>query len=203
MDGPATGELERAAVAYEEYEPFATVENDRLETLPAAFADGSFLWKDVEWVVRWYSRRTLSNEPHPAESAFRENEWDEVETAIETAVSAAKVDATRANDTSADDRRANDTSAALEALTALEGVDVPVASAFLHYVDPERYLVVDQQLWTVMAEHASLEAPPPDPIDVEDYRRYLECCRELAREHDLGLVSLYRALWRLGNDGLA
>ncbi|UTF52023.1 hypothetical protein [Natronosalvus rutilus] len=188
MDGPAIGELERAAVAYKEYEPFATVEDERLETLPMAFADGSFLWKDVEWVVRWYSRRTRSSEPHPAESAFRENGWDNLQTAIETTVDAARVDNTRA---------------ALEALTALEGVDVPVASAFLHYVDPERYIVVDQQLWTAVAERGSLEAPPPDPIDANAYRRYLECCRAFARDHDLGLVSLYRALWRLGSDGLA
>ncbi|MFC7231089.1 hypothetical protein ACFQMM_06085 [Saliphagus sp. GCM10025308] len=188
MDGSETGELERAAAAYEEYEPFATVEDERLETLPAAFADGSFLWKDVEWVVRWYSRRTRSSEPHPAESAFQENGWDDLQTAVETAVDAARADGAKA---------------ALESLTALEGVDVPAASAFLHYADPERYLVVDRQLWTTVAERGSLETPPPDPIDVEDYRRYLECCRNLARDHDLGLVSLYRALWRLGSDGLA
>ncbi|MFC7212877.1 hypothetical protein ACFQO4_02120 [Saliphagus sp. GCM10025334] len=188
MDGPATGELERAAVAYKSYEPFATVEDERLATLPEAFADGSFLWKDVEWVVRWYTRRTLSSEPHPAESAFRENGWDDLEAAVETAVDAARVD---------------DAGAALEALTALEGVNVPIASAFLHYVDPGRYLVVDQQLWNAVAERGSLEVPPPDPIDAEDYQCYLESCRALAHEHDLGLVSLYRALWRLGSDGLA
>ncbi|MFP8957063.1 hypothetical protein ACLI4Y_10065 [Natrialbaceae archaeon A-CW3] len=183
MAALSTERLERAAAEYAEREPLATVETERLETLPDAFADGSFLWKDAEWVVRWFARRPLRGAPHPAESAFRDNDWDALEVAIDDAVDAANADNTRA---------------AIEALTDLSGVDIPVASAYLAYIDPDRYLVVDERLWGTVATHTDLETPVSDPIDIDDYLAYLERCRDLARTHNLELVALYRALWRVG-----
>ncbi|MFP9192527.1 hypothetical protein ACLI4Q_12825 [Natrialbaceae archaeon A-CW1-1] len=183
MAALTTERLERAAAEYAEREPLATVETERLETLPDAFADGSFLWKDAEWVVRWYARRPLRGDAHPAESAFRENDWDAIEAAIDDAVDAAEAD---------------DTRDALEVLTNLSGFDVPVASAYLAYIDPDRYLVVDDRLWETVAAHTDLDPPVPEPIGVDDYLAYLECCRDLARTHELELVAVYRALWRVG-----
>lgn len=174
--------LREKAAEYERREPFSVVERERLETLPTAFARGSYAWKDAEWVVRWVSRRPLDGGPRPAESAFRENGFDAVESAIDGAVAAAD---------------AGDDGAAVRALTALEGVDVPVASAFLHYVDPERYLVVDGPCRRALAPAGELEGPVDGATAVDDYRRYLEACRDLARGRGVDLLTVSRALWRL------
>jgi hypothetical protein len=172
---------------YERYEPLYLVERDRLDTMPAAFADGDFVWKDVEWVVRWYYRRDLGGTSHEeraaAENRFRENDWETVQ-----AVLADVVDAVDASD----DRPA------VERLSELAGVTVPVASAVLHFVDPARYVVVDDRTWSVLHDRGELAEPYPAPPSVDDYLAYLGRCRETAAALDVDLQTVYRALWRLG-----
>ena len=175
----STSIIREAAAEYERTEPFYVVESDRLETMPTAFADGSFVWKDAEWVVRWFGRRALDGTVHPAEAAFRENDSESIRRAIHTAV------------------RADDVSAAVSSLTALAGVDVPIASAFLQYIDPVSYLVCCEPMWNALREHDELASRYPDPVGIDEYKRYLDTCRAIAADRDVDLLSLSRALWRL------
>ncbi|WP_255168042.1 hypothetical protein [Natrononativus amylolyticus] len=185
--GFTTDRLRAAAAEYERRHPFTIVEDERLETLPTAFSEGSFLWKDAEWVVRWFARRSLSGTPHPAEDAFRENGYDDLEAAITGAESAETV------------------TDAVERLTALEGVDVPIASAYLQFLDPERYVTLDEGAVAALEGAGSLSAFPadaleayPSPLEPTAYATYLEAVRAVSREHDLDLLRTYRALSRLG-----
>lgn len=176
--------LRERAREYERTEPLYTVEADRLDTLPDAFREGTYDWKDAEWVVRWYCRRSLGNFPRERreaiEGGFEENAFEDVRGAIEAAL------------------EADDVAGKLGALTSLEGVSVPVASAFLFYAEPERYLVVGRRTWSALYEAGALEEPYPDPASATEYARYLDACRRVADRFDLELVALYRALWRLG-----
>lgn len=85
---------------------------------------------------------------------------------------------------------------AVEALMELRGVDLPIASAILACIDPERYNVLD---------YRSLEALGHARHDVEFYAEYVAFCRRLAEkglvkpQNDLPgatpLHALERALW--------
>lgn len=175
---------ERAA-EYEREEPFYGVEQVNAESFPSVFRNGEFTWRDAMWVVRWYYRRflgaELESERRAAESAFRENEYDEVADAFE-AVFDAGGDAER-----------------VRRLLSLEGVDVPVASAYLQFVLPAEYVVVGEREWGALVAADRLTAPYPPSPSVDAYRRYLEACRDLAEELDVGHWTLYRGLWRLGS----
>ena len=84
----------------------------------------------------------------------------------------------------------------VKALLELQGVDVPVASAILAAIFPERYTVLDFR---------SLEALGHARHDVSFYEEYLAFCRRLAEseivkpQSDLPaptpLRALDRALW--------
>lgn len=174
--------IHEAAAEYERTEPFYVVESDRLETMPTAFAEGSFVWKDAEWVVRWFGRRALDGTVHPAEAAFRENDSESIRTAIDTAA------------------HTDDVGVAVSSLTALVGVDVPIASAFLQYIDPESSLVCCEPMWNALQDHDELSRRYPDPVGIDEYERYLDTCRAIAEDRDVSLLSLSRALWQLAPD---
>ncbi|MFC6988887.1 hypothetical protein ACFQJD_09495 [Haloplanus sp. GCM10025708] len=182
-------ELTAALVAekadeYERREPFYEVERERLATLPAAFDEGPMVWRDVEWVVRWYFRRNRRSRPdrrERVEAAFRDNDFDDL---------AAALDAVHDADT---DRER------LTRLEALAGVDVPVASAILQYAFPDRYVAVDARLWSVLRDADELDDSYPDPPSKADYERFVTICRTVADRLGVGLQTLYRALWRLGS----
>ncbi|MFC4543908.1 hypothetical protein ACFO5R_18435 [Halosolutus amylolyticus] len=168
---------------YREHEPLYPVEREGIETFPAAFAAGDFGWRDVEWVVQWYYRRSLgavSNaERRDREDRFGRNDFEDVRDAI------------------ADITAATDPADRLDRLTALEGVDVPVASAFLLFCDPDACIVVGEREWAVLRDHGHLADSYPDPPSVSEYRAYLETCRSLADRLDCDMWTLYRACWRL------
>lgn len=176
--------VEKKAAEYEDEEPLYAVEAESIETLGDAYRTGEYGWRDAMWVVRWYYRRYLGDYPdrnrRSAEKAFGENDFDSVREAIAGAASAGKV------------------TAKLESLTALEGVDVPVASAFLMFLDPEAFIVIGDREWAVLADADHLSAPIPDTFTTDDYRRYLEVCRTLCGREGYGMWALYRAIWRLG-----
>jgi hypothetical protein len=171
---------------YEQYEPLYLVEQERLETLPDAFENGSVVWKDVEWVVRWYYRRYLGEFPHGTresiERRFKQNDWEAVRETIESVV------------------ETSETTERLRRLTELSGVSVPIASAFLQYLSPTEYVVVDDRAWSVLYRAESLRDPYPDPPSVAAYLTYLEQCRSMAADVDVDLQTLYRALWRLAKE---
>ncbi|MFU8866964.1 hypothetical protein [Natronococcus sp.] len=170
---------------YPDEQPLAAVEDEHRELLPATLAEGSYGWRDVEWIVQWYFRRFLGRFPdaerRAAEERFGDNEYEDLETALEGAV------------------EAETTPAKLESLTNLAGVDVSVGTAFLQFLEPERYLVMSAREWGVLRERGEFEEPYPDEPSVEDYERYLERCRTIADRCDCELRDCYRALWLLGH----
>ncbi len=176
--------VDERAAEYADREPLYVVEQEAIETLGDALAAGEYGWRDVEWIVRWYYRRSLGAIPDAerrvAEERFRQNEFGVVREAIEGVCAA-----------SDDDSR-------IERLTALSGVDVPGASAFLLFFDPDRYAVVGRREWTVLWEAGELSDPYPDPLPTTSYEEYLGCCRALGDRFDCDMWTLYRALWRLG-----
>ncbi len=178
--------LERAANRYRQEGPLYPVEAEAIETLPSALARGAVGWRDVEWIVQWYYRRSLGamadSDRATREARFGENEFEAVLTAIESAS-----DAANAPD-------------ALEALTELEGVDVSVGSAFLMFIDPERYIVMSDHEWAALGEVGELEGPFPTAPSSDKYERYLETCRSVADRLECELWTLYQALWWLSSD---
>lgn len=178
--------VETKAAEYADEEPLYAVEAEQIESLPGAFASGEYGWRDAEWVVQWYYRRSLGAYPddrrRAREAAYAENDFEAVREAIATA------------------RAADEPAAALEALLDLEGVDVGVASAFLLFSDPSSYGVVGPREWRALRGADELDEPVPDPLTVRDYTRYLGVCRRLAERCDCDQWTLYRALWRLGDE---
>ncbi|MFB6353851.1 MAG: hypothetical protein ABEJ92_07165 [Halobacteriales archaeon] len=178
--------VESKAEEYAAEEPLYAVEAEQVRGLPAAFATGDFGWRDAEWVVRWHYRRYLGAIPNDrrraAEGAFGENEYEAVQDALVAAAGAA------------------DPLDALDDLTALSGVDVPVASAFLLFLDPEANLVVGEREWTVLHAAGELEGSQPDPIGPADYGEFLDAGRAVGDRLDVSMWTLYRALWRLWKD---
>ncbi|MEY7850797.1 hypothetical protein AB7C87_16525 [Natrarchaeobius sp. A-rgal3] len=179
--------VEAEARAYREHAPLAVVEAENVETLPGAFASGEYGRRDAAWVVRWYYRRFLGEYPdderRDAEDRFWNNEFDAVRAAVGDAV------------------HADDAAAGVESLTCLEGVDVPVASAFLAFVAPEEYVVVGPRTWSTLEAAGELERVYPDPPSIPAYETYLERCHELADRFDCDPWTLYTALFRLGDVG--
>lgn len=172
-----------AVERYPDVQPLSAVERDHLEMLPDAFADGDFGWRDAEWVVRWFYRRHLGAVPdterRAAEDAYGENSLADVRAAVAAATEEEGV------------------AERIGHLTALAGVDVPVAAAFLGFLDPARYLPVGRREWGALREAGELTAAYPDPPAVADYERYLATARAVADRCDCDPWDLYRALWVL------
>ena len=82
---------------------------------------------------------------------------------------------------------------AIAVLCGLNGVGVPVASAVLTMINPERYTVIDFR---------ALEALGTDTDDrtIDFYLIYLKACRNWASEFKSSLRDLDRALWQWSKD---
>ncbi|MFC7020189.1 MULTISPECIES: hypothetical protein [Haloarcula] len=169
---------------YAEVEPLYDVEQQHVDILPETFAGGEFGRRDVQWVVRWYFRRYLGAYPdrdrREVEAAFRDNDFGVV---LET-LEAVATDAEESDE-------------ALALLTDLTGVDVPVASAFLQFVAPERYVTVDERTWRVLRAAGELDDPYPDPPGIAAYRTFDSACLRVGDRTGVDAWTLYRALWRL------
>ena len=131
------------------------------------FAPGGYLVTIFEWKTKGRGR-----------SRLRRNSDDEIADALNLA-SHAKTER-----------------AAVAVLLGLQGVHVPVASAILTAIDPERYTVIDFR---------ALEALGCDSKDrsVNFYLAYLKACRQLASKHGVTLRNLDRALWQWSNERTA
>ncbi|WP_049986016.1 hypothetical protein [Halobellus rufus] len=166
---------------YPDYQPLSTVEDEHVDLLPGTFADGDYGWRDPEWVVQWYGRRFLGAVPNAdrraIEDAYDENDYEDVHEAISAAVEA---------DTAAE---------MLRRLTALSGVDVQIGSAFCQFIDPDRYVVIDERQWSTLRALGELDDDYPDSPTAADYEEYLETYRAIADRCDRSLWDLYRALW--------
>jgi len=172
--------------AYPDFQPLSAVEEDHVEMLPDVFARGDYSPRDAEWVVRWYFRRYLGAYPdaerRATESTYGENDFEAVR-----AVIGATIDA-------------GDPGSKLDHLTSLAGVDVPVGSAFLQFLDPDRYIVLGEREWTVLGRTGAVDEEYPDSPTIPQYVRYLESCRSVAEDCDCTLWELYQTLWLLGTE---
>ncbi|GAA0552501.1 hypothetical protein ABNG02_03580 [Halorubrum ejinorense] len=169
-------------------EPLYDVERQHVETAPKTFAGDEYGRRDAQWVVRWYFRRYLGEFPdrerREREDAFRDNEFDDVVDAVGTAADAVDGDEPLDIDT------------AIDALTALDGVDVAVASGFLQFLAPSRFVAVDRRTWEVLAAAEELDGDYPDPPSTDEYRRFDDACRAVMERTGVDAWTLYRALWR-------
>jgi hypothetical protein len=89
----------------------------------------------------------------------------------------------------ASDPRTSERSA-IDVLDRLHGVGIPIASAILTTMFPERYTIIDFRA----LESLGIVRAPTDSVDY--YLSYLAKCRELARKHKVSLRTLDRALWQ-------
>lgn len=89
----------------------------------------------------------------------------------------------------ASDSRTSERSA-VDVLDRLHGVGVPMASAILTTMFPEKYTIIDFRA----LESLGIVKAPTDSADY--YLDYLAKCRELACRHNVSLRTLDRALWQ-------
>lgn len=184
---------------YAESEPLYDVERQHVETVAKTFAGDEYGRRDAQWIVRWYFRRYLGAYPDEArreqESAFRDNDFGDAADAIDAAVDAIRVteDDATGGEAVTDDR---DIDAAFGELTELDGVDVAVASAFLQFVTPERFVALDPRTWRVLVAAGELNDDYPDPPSTADFRRFDAACRTVMARTGADAWTLYRALWR-------
>ena len=181
--------------AYAAAEPLYDVERQHVETVPRTFAGDEYGRRDAQWVVRWYFRRYLGEYPdrerREREEAFRDNEFGDVIDALDAAVDALGVEGHERNDGAK-----ADADAAVDALTALDGVDVAVASGFLQFLAPSRFVAIDRRTWEVLAAAGELGGDYPDPPSTDEYRRFDDACRAVMERTGVDAWTLYRALWR-------
>jgi hypothetical protein len=83
--------------------------------------------------------------------------------------------------------------AAVAVLCGLGGVDIPVASAILTMIDPERYTIIDYRALEALGVAVTVHT-------ITSYLEYLDQCRKLALENDVSLRELDRALWQWSKD---
>jgi hypothetical protein len=176
--------IDELAAEYEDHEPFDMVEREHIETMPGAFASGDFGRRDAEWPVQWYYRRGTVSDPdrRAAEERFLDNDY---ETTVEAIRGAAAADSLGEK---------------LGRLTALNGVDVPVASAILAFTHPDAYVAIGEGEWDALRAAGELAGAYPDSLDPGDYGRYLDAVRRVADRTDRDVWTVYRALWRLDAD---
>jgi len=184
---------------YAASEPLYDVERQHVEMVPKTFVGDEYGRRDAQWIARWYFRRYLGEYPdrvrREREEEFRDNDFEDVVDALDAAVAAVDVedDADDGEEPGTADR---DVDAALAALTELDGVDVAVASAFLQFLDPSRFVAVDPRTWRVLVAAEELDGPYPDPPSAADYGRFDAACRAVMDATGVDAWTLYRALWR-------
>jgi len=91
---------------------------------------------------------------------------------------------------------ARDERGRLEALTALSGVSVPVASAILTLIDPRRYGVLDIRVWQLLhALGAVSRKASGRGFSIRDWEDYLVCLRAIARARRLSVRAVELTLF--------
>lgn len=82
----------------------------------------------------------------------------------------------------------------IETLRLLQGVDWPTASVILHFCDEEPYPILDvRALW-------SLGVTRPLDVTFGLWMDYVDVTRRLAREADVSMRALDRALWQYSKE---
>lgn len=169
--------LEAKAKDYEDQ--YYEEELERLETLPRKFANDGWVMDDLEWIIKWKVGVAFEK---PVLRHFRSNDEAAIREAIEEAVSAQSV------------------GERVRALTSLKGIGVPVASAFLLFVDPDRFTLIDVRAWQALLDAGYFDQELSETPTVEEYLLYLGACWALANQYDVKLRTLDMALWALGGE---
>jgi len=169
---PAEADLQQLAEQY--WQTIGEKEHE-LERLAfeagQAIRNGDFTLANLEAIVRWKSERAVQY--------LIGNSNEKIRQALAAAAAPGA-----------------STEAAVKALIELHGVDLPVASAILAAIFPERYTVLD---------YRALEALGHARHDVRFYEEYLSFCKRLAESNIVSpqselpaptpLRTLDRALW--------
>lgn len=145
-------------------ERYGTDYDDKALHAGKRIASGDYSRDNLMVIVNWKSSRRAA--------LLVENKDDEIGIALQFALAPATPEAM-----------------AVAVLTALRGVGIPMASAILTAINPDKYTVLDfRALESLGVENW--------PDTMAFYVRYLEACRELAAKHGVSLRSLDRALWQ-------
>lgn len=172
--------LSQKAHDYDEFEGLSDEERRRLETLPLAFEEGTWTWEDLEWIIGWkmtdmpFEQKVLDD--------FNSNDEAFVTSQIQKVLVA------------------RNPGEKLDLLTDINGVAERMGSAFLLFMDPKMYTVLDWRAWGVLHETGYLPHQMPDDPSVDDYLIYLGACWALANEYDVSLRTLDMALWALRSE---
>jgi hypothetical protein len=126
---------------------------------------GYFSLSDFLVVCRWKAPR--------AEQSFSSNSEEEVKEATQDALRPV-AEAER-----------------IESLTSLRGVGVPIASALLHFAEPERYPILDVRA----LESLGYESQRTQ-YSTSFWLRYLHFCRTTAERFHVSIRGLDKALWQ-------
>ena len=125
---------------------------------------GDYSMDNLKVIVNWKSRRRAA--------LIDDNRDDHIAVALQFASASTTPDAM-----------------AVAVLTALHGVGIPMASAILTAINPERYTILDfRALQSLGVENWT------DSVDF--YVAYLDACRALAGQYGKTLRNLDRALWQ-------
>jgi hypothetical protein len=127
-------------------------------------ARGEYTRRNLQAIFEWKTGGR-------GKSRLQVNTDEEIEDALRTAVQA-KAERT-----------------AVAVLSGLYGVEIPVASAVLTAIAPDRYTIIDYRALEALGETRTWHT-------IDGYLAYLACCRKLARENGVTLRELDRALWQ-------
>lgn len=162
-----------AAEHYSEEEGSYDEEVAQLDRLPGAFAAGSWKLEDLEWIVDWKSDRFSGTNVDD----LNKNPEARINRVIEEVL-----------DTNAPIQK-------VEKLRQLTGVQTRMASAFLLFMNPSAYTVLDVKAWKTLQDNRYLDRGLSEEPDANDYIHYLGVCHALANEIDVELRTLDRAIW--------
>ncbi len=138
--------------------------------LRRAKARGYLTKRELEQVCRWKSARAIKHIRSNSASAVR----DATRRALRTR--------------SERDR--------LAALRELKGVSVPMASAVLMLLSPNRYGVIDIRVWKLLYRLGTVtKAPSGAGFSFNNWYQFLMVLRHFAKQHDVGARDVERTLF--------
>jgi hypothetical protein len=147
------------------------VAQDKAFQAGRSIASGSYTRENLNAIVEWKMEGVHLTR---VMSYLAQNSDVEIEAALRLAVST------------------DNEQSAIDTLDKLHGIGVPVASAVLTAINPEKYTIID------IYALRSLGVPNGPAEKVDYYLTYLRKCRELAQQFKISLRTLDHALWQWG-----
>jgi thermostable 8-oxoguanine DNA glycosylase len=86
----------------------------------------------------------------------------------------------------------------LAALTSLRGVGIPMASAILMLLEPDRYAVIDIRVWQLLRTRNAVKGNPAGTnFTFKQWAAYLRVVRRLAKEIRVSVRDVERTLFKI------